>query len=117
MAKNLWSILNAGKELRDDIKVYYLSHSEIQKGDFGKPDIIKIKTIGKLIDEKINPMGLFTALLFTDVERSEDGTMDYRFVTNNDGTYPAKSPMEMFEDLYIPNDLGAVSKSIDEYYG
>ena len=43
--------------------------------------------------------------------------MEYRFVTNNDGTYPAKSPMDMFDKTYIPNDLGAVSKAIDEYYG
>ena len=37
------------------------------------------------------------------------------FVTNDDGMYPAKSPIGMF-DLYIPNDLGLVVDKIAEYY-
>ena len=39
-----------------------------------------------------------------------------QFVTNNDGEYPAKSPVGMFESLYIPNDLGIVAKKMQEYY-
>ena len=38
------------------------------------------------------------------------------FVTNDDGVYPAKSPIGMF-DLYMPNDLGLVVDKITEYYG
>ena len=117
IAKHAWQILNKGKELREDLKVFILTHSDTQKGEFGKTDIIKIKTIGKLLDEKINPMGLFTILMFTVVQQTEKDGIQYKFVTNNDGEYPAKSPMDMFEELYIPNDLGAVSKAIDEYYG
>lgn len=116
IAKHAWEILNKGRELREDLKVYILTHSDTQKGEFGSKDILKIKTIGKLLDEKINPMGLFTILMFTDVHNDGKNGIEYRFVTNNDGTYPAKSPMGMFEELYIPNDLGAVSKSIEEYY-
>ena len=41
--------------------------------------------------------------------------MKYQFVTNSDGNKPAKSPLGMFKDLYIPNDLGLVSKAIDEF--
>ena len=41
--------------------------------------------------------------------------MQYEFVTNNDGQLPAKSPVGMFKDLYIPNDLGLVSDIIDQY--
>lgn len=37
------------------------------------------------------------------------------FVTNDDGFFPAKSPVGMF-DLYIPNDLGFVVNKIEEYY-
>ena len=39
-----------------------------------------------------------------------------QFVTNDDGVYPAKSPVGMF-DLYIPNDLGLVVDKVKEYYG
>lgn len=85
-------------------------------GEFGAKPTIKIKTIGKLLDDKINPAGLFTVLLFTDVHTKENGEIEYRFVTNNDGTYPAKSPMDMFEDKYITNDLGVVVSKMEEYY-
>ena len=30
---------------------------------------------------------------------------------------PAKSPDEMFEEDFIPNDLGLVVKAMNEYYG
>lgn len=116
IGKHAWEILNTSKSLRDDLKVFILTHSDTVPGEFGAKPSYKIKTIGKLLDDKINPMGLFTILMFTDVIKKDNGEMDYRFVTNNDGTYPAKSPMEMFEDTYIPNDLALVSKAIDEYY-
>jgi hypothetical protein len=116
IGKNAWSTLNAGKSLRDDLKVFVLTHSDTVPGEFGQKPIVKIKTIGKLLDDKINPMGLFTVLLFTDVHTKDNGEVEYRFVTNNDGTYPAKSPMDMFEEKYIPNDLGEIAKTIDEYY-
>ena len=116
IGKHAWEILNKGKALREDLKVHILTHSDTVPGEFGGKPTIKIKTIGKLLDDKINPAGLFTILLFTDVHKKADGAMDYRFVTNNDGTYPAKSPMGMFEDTYIPNDLGAVSTAVDEFY-
>ena len=117
IGKNAWSTLNAGKALREDLKVFILTHSDTVPGEFGAKPTIKIKTIGKLLDDKINPAGLFTVLLFTNVETKDSGEVEYRFVTNNDGTYPAKSPMDMFVDKYIPNDLGLVVKTMDEYYG
>jgi len=117
IGKNAWSTLNKSKSLREDIKVFMLTHSDTQPGEFGSSPVVKIKTIGKLLDDKINPAGLFSILLYTDVNKKENGQMEYRFVTNNDGNYPAKSPMDMFKDLYIPNDLAFVAKSIDEYYG
>lgn len=116
IGKHAWEILNMGKSLRDDLKVYILTHSDTQKGEFGGKDSIKIKTIGKLLDDKINPMGLFTIVLFTDVHKKADGKMEYRFVTNNDGNYPAKSPLGMFDDLYVENDLKKVSEAVDQYY-
>ena len=117
IGKHAWEILNKAKALREDLKVFILTHSDTQKGEFGAKDSVKIKTIGKLLDDKINPMGLFTILIFTDVHKKADGQMEYRFVTNNDGNYPSKSPMGMFKDLYMDNDLNKVSAAVDEYYG
>ena len=36
-------------------------------------------------------------------------------LTNDDGMYPAKSPYGMFEELYIPNDLGYVLARANAY--
>jgi len=68
-----------------------------------------------MVDDYLTPEGLFTTLLYTDVTKSGNNKMEYRFVTNNDGKYPAKSPYGMFEQLYIPNDLGYVIDKITEY--
>jgi hypothetical protein len=69
-----------------------------------------------MVDNYLTLEGLFTILLYSKVERGQDNKPKYSFVTNNDGQYPAKSPVGMFNDLYIPNDLGLVSQKINEYY-
>ena len=58
---------------------------------------------------------MFSVVLYTKVEKGADGKMKYQFVTNNDGTVPAKSPVGMFDKLYIPNDLGYVTDAINKY--
>ena len=102
------------ENLRDDLKVFVLTHAEEISDNF-KPKR-KIKTIGKLVDNSLTMEGLFTIVLFTDTSRNDDGTINYRFQTNNDGTCTAKSPEGMFFE-YIENDLGLVAKAVDEYYG
>lgn len=89
----------------DDVIVYFLHHTE--KGEDGR---IKAKTLGKMLDNQLTVEGLFSIVLLCQVEGSE-----HYFVTNSDGTNPAKSPMEMF-DLRIPNDLKFVDSKIREYW-
>lgn len=54
-------------------------------------------------------------VLFTEVRRTEDA-IEYCFQTNSDGVTSAKTPLGMFKDLYIPNDLNEVIKASDKYY-
>lgn len=68
-----------------------------------------------MVDDYLTLEGLFSVVLYTRVEKGADNKMKYSFVTNNDGTSPAKSPLGMFSSLTIPNDLGFVSQSIDKY--
>jgi hypothetical protein len=107
---NFRNIINAAINCRADLKVYFLWHPEEDR-DLG----LQLKTVGSMINQYLTPEGLFTVILYTRVVK-EGGKMTYSFVTNNDGKYPAKSPIGMFSDLYIPNDLGVVSKAIDTYY-
>jgi hypothetical protein len=57
----------------------------------------------------------FVCCLFTDNYYGEDGTA-YRFRTQSNGSDSAKSPMGMFERLYIDNDLAQVIEKCEDYY-
>lgn len=74
-----------------------------------------------MLDDKVNLAGLFTVVLFSTTKTSSQGTK-YNFITNkyidDRGIHiSAKSPVGMFEDILIPNDLGLVIETIDKYYG
>lgn len=114
MAKNAYDVLNTGRKLRDDQKVFVLTHSEDVMLDGVRYK--KIKTIGKMLDEKVTLEGLFTVLLFTDVEYdTKTKVAEYGFITNRTNEYQAKSPVGMFDSIKIPNDLGKVVKAINDY--
>jgi exonuclease VII small subunit len=68
-------------------------------------------TIGKMIDEKVCLEGMFTICLRCIVSNGK-----HVFRTQSDGLDVAKTPIGMFEDLEIPNDLAMVDKAICEYY-
>lgn len=106
IGRHAWEILNAAANLPDDVRVYLLSHTETT--DAGKT---KIKTIGRMLDEKITLEGLVTICLRTVVR---DG--HYFFSTRNNGSDTVKSPMGLFEDDLIENDLAAVDAAIFNYY-
>jgi hypothetical protein len=115
MAKDMVDLFREARRLRDDIKVFYLTHPEtIEDGG----DIIgyKIKTAGKLIDNQVLLEGLLTVCLYTHVEESKDGVVTYSYLTNRFKKYPAKSPDGMFDQIKIPNDLSYIAKKLDEYY-
>ncbi len=58
----------------------------------------------------------FTICLFCDC-RDINGKTVYRFQTNTDTTDSAKTPMGMFNEQYIDNDLNLVIQRCKEYYG
>lgn len=119
-AVHMQQILKAIQECRDDIKVFMEYHVENIVTDSGATEY-KPSTVGKLLDSQYNILENVDIVLFADPQFN-DKQIDYVFVTNrtvdkNGSEIPAKSPMGMFEDLYIPNDLSLVAKAIDEYYG
>lgn len=106
IARHAWDVLSVAGQLADDVRVYVLMHS--QSDDFGK---VKAKTIGKLLDEKITLEGLFTTVLKTVVR---DG--QYFFSTQNNGNDTVKSPMGLFDQNLIENDLANIDNLICRYY-
>lgn len=108
MALNFWNLVKfCNDELPPDKIVYFLGHSE--RGEGGDE---KFKTIGRLLDEKVCLEGLFTIVLKAVVQ---DGR--YFFATQTNGQDTVKSPMGMFAEKYIPNDLKAVDGIIRQFYG
>lgn len=115
IAKHAWNVITKARDLRDSLKVFFLCHDEIITENFQPKR--KIKTIGKMLDEKITLEGLFTVVLFTDIQKVKgEEQLHYTFITQNDGTTTGKSPRGMFETLTIPNDLSEVIKKINAYY-
>lgn len=114
IGKHAFDTFNVARKLREDIKVFVLTHAdEIQK-DF--ETVRKIKTIGKMMDNIIDLEGLFLVVLYTKVywdSKEEKG--EYSFITNRTNEYPAKSPVGMFDTIKIPNDLGLVAEIVDKY--
>lgn len=119
-AMHMQQILKAIQDMRDDIKVFLEYHVENVVNDNGATEY-KPSTVGKLLDSQYNIMENIDIILFA-VPKANDNQMEYGFFTNrsidrNGSEIPAKSPMGMFDELFIPNDLAIVAKKIDEYYG
>lgn len=117
---HMQQILSYAKNMREDLNIVFMFHEEDDVSDrikIGK----KLKTIGAMLEDKYNPLGVVTCALFTNVAYDDKtGEAKYSFITNrtlkNGLVIPAKSPLGMFDSLEIPNDLSIVFKAMDEYY-
>lgn len=107
IAEHFWALIRYIEQLPQDTVVYFLHH--IESGEDGR---LKAKTVGKLLDEKVNIEGMFSIVLRTSV--SENG---YQFLTQTDGNDCCKSPAGMFAGYAVPNDLRLVDESIRTFYG
>lgn len=104
---HFWNLIEFIKEkVPADKIVYVIMHEDTD--DFGN---IRPKTIGKLLDEKVCIEGLFTIVLRCVVENGK-----HVFITQSSGNDVAKTPIGMFDELQIDNDLTLVDKAIREYY-
>lgn len=106
IARHAWDIADCVRTLPADVIVYVLCHTDTDQDGFEK-----LKTIGKLLDEKIVLEGMSTIVLKTAVS---DG--QYMFLTQNNGKDTVKSPSGMFPTYAIDNDLKYVDQKIRNYY-
>lgn len=107
IGRHAWDIADKVRELPPDVIVYVMCHT-----DTDAEGTERLKTIGKLLDEKIFLEGMSTIVLKTHVA---DGK--YSFLTQNNGKDTVKSPADMFPSYAIENDLYYVDQKIREYYG
>lgn len=106
IAKHAWDVADCVRTLPADVIVYVMCHTDTDQDGFEK-----LKTIGKLLDEKIVLEGMSTIVLKTAVS---DG--QYMFLTQNNGKDTVKSPEGMFPAYAIDNDLKYVDEKIRSYY-
>jgi|TARA_R110000744_G_scaffold212334_1_gene331317 hypothetical protein len=118
-----WSNLSGGiydvftvinKTLPDDIDVFVLAHSDEGYSDMGA-QYRKVMTAGKQLD-KIVLESMSSVVLFTAIVSDGKGKNEYFFQTQTDGTSTAKSPVDMFSEYTIPNDMQLVKKTMHNYY-
>ena len=107
LADDFWKLITFCKSLCKEKIIYIIMHEA--KNDFGD---IKPKSIGKLLDEKVTIEGMFTIVL-----RSVYHDGGYFFRTHTDGFDVAKSPIGMFKEDEIDNDMKLVDNMVRDYYG
>ena len=108
MAKNYYDLIKSAISCDGEKIVYIITHEEVDDVN----QLYRPKTIGKMLSNQLVIEGLFSIVL-----RSLYKNGEYIFQTQNDGTSVCKSPMDMFEQKEMPNDLYEVDKLIREYYG
>lgn len=108
MADDFWGLIHYIKNRLDDDKIVYIMMHE----DVDELNGVKPKTIGKLLDEKVCIEGMVTIVLRACVE---DGEHKFRTHSKTNGDI-TKTPIDMFEQDEIPNDLKLVDTKIREFY-
>lgn len=113
------SLFGLSAYLRDDVYLIHHYHTEVVITAHGES--VKIKTPGNMLEKEVNIESYYEVMLYTDVLPIDNNdpkptSERYRYVTNNDGFYPAKSPLGLFDEMYIPNDMSQVIKRIEEFH-
>ena len=107
LASNGWSIINQALEMRDDLTIIMLCHSETISDENG---IVKtrIKTNGRKLEKLVLESKMTTVVW---AARQDD---KYKFILSADGS-TCKVPMNAFDVNEIDNDIMIVVKALEEY--
>lgn len=106
MGNNFFNLINGIKNVEGGKTVYLIMHEDTDEEGNVKP-----KTIGKLLDDKVNIQGMFTICL-----RSMYDNGNYIFRLKTNGQDCVKTPIGLFDEEQMDNDLKLVDEKIREYY-
>lgn len=104
---NFFQLLETIRHLPNDKIVYLMHHIE-----FDEAGREKAKTVGKMVDNYIVVEGCFAIVL-----KAVADNKGYHFHTKTNGADPVKTPLNLFEEEVIDNDLLLVDNTIRSYYG
>ena len=106
MGNNFFNLINGIKNIEGGKTVYLIMHEDTDENGNVKP-----KTIGKLLDDKVNIQGMFTICI-----RSMYDNGNYIFRLKTNGQDCVKTPFGMFDDEQMENDLKKFDEVVREYY-
>lgn len=107
LAQNGWALINKALELKDDLTVIILCHSETISDDNG---IIRtrIKTNGRKLEKLVLESKMTTVVWAV----RQDGK--YKFILSADGS-TCKMPLGAFDQDETDNDIMVVIKALEDY--
>ena len=101
MAFNVIDILDFVDNMTKNGVVIFMAHT--QKDADGE---LEFKSVGRFVSEKFCLEGAFETVFLSNE--------DHTFTTN--GVIPAKSPMDMFEEEEVDNDLKEIIETYNKFY-
>lgn len=112
---SMYDLLNLiNDKVRDDLTVYLLCHPVTVHDEAGFPQE-RIAVQGKQL-EKFAPESFSSIVLYAEILHAPGQDNEHVFRTVNSGSDTCKTPMGMFDESTIPNDLAIVQKAIKEYF-
>ena len=107
LAQNGWALINKALEIKDDLTVIILCHSETISDDNG---IIRtrIKTNGRKLEKLVLESKMTTVVWAV----RQDGK--YKFILSADGS-TCKMPLGAFDQDETDNDIMVVIKALEDY--
>lgn len=120
LADHFRRIIATCASLRNDLNVFMLLHVDTVESDGGVIGY-RSSSVGKLLEKMYKPEENTSITLFAQPKFDDKGKAKFGFYTHkvrmNGIELPSKTPEGMFEEDFIPNDLGLVVKAMQEYYG
>lgn len=115
MASAQYDLINfINDSMRDDIIVYLFAHPETHYDEAGFASE-RIGVQGKML-ERFVPESFSTIVLYAEIIKTPGQPNKHVFRTVSSGSDTCKTPLEMFEENTIDNDLVSVNQAIREYY-
>lgn len=106
IGNGFYELVKAILDKPTDQNIYLFGHIELNDSR-----LVQLKTAGNTIRNNIAPEGLTNIVL-----EAVNDMGDFVFKVRSDGT-GVKSPIDMFPEKTMPNDLKIINEAINKYYG
>jgi energy-coupling factor transporter ATP-binding protein EcfA2 len=116
MAAGQYDLINfINDSMREDVIVYLFAHPESHYDEAGFSSE-RIGVQGKML-ERFVPESFSSIVLYAEIIKTPGQPNKHIFRTISSGSDTCKTPLEMFEEGSIENDLVLVNQAIRDYFG